>query len=354
MTIKYIINDDINRLTEYNCESNEYQKSNFKLIDDKIYSKISCLSCKNCYLTNITYICMNFKNLIKLNCSLGLISELDNLPNGLEELDCSYNRITCVNNLPKSLKKLRCSGNKITSLDNLPNITYLNCSNNNLTKLDNLPNSLEYLNCENNQIQNLEFLPNLKFLNCSSNKINSLDGLPNSLEYLDCEKNLITSLDNLPNNLVYLNCSYNPINKLDLLPKSLLYLSANGADGYCKFIELKNLPPNLKELFYFYSEVYSTNLEIYIILPKNISVLVLNLNLIKYKISFRGEENLFLTIDWNKLNRIIVNSTGHIGVIKNKFVNKNRLSKHNEYFKISVYDEEFYSKLMIKNNLVDD
>ncbi len=80
---------------------------------------------------------INFKSLIKLDCSHTEITSLDNLPNSLIELNCSHTEITSLDNLPNSLIKLNCSYTKISSLDNLPNsLIELDCSNTKITSLE--------------------------------------------------------------------------------------------------------------------------------------------------------------------------------------------------------------------------
>ena len=89
-----------------------------------------------------------YKKLTKIYCSWNTITNMDNLPNGLEILDCRSNRITNLDNLPSSLKELFCGNNYLTKLDNLPNgLRILKCPLNRIIELDCLPCNLEILDC---------------------------------------------------------------------------------------------------------------------------------------------------------------------------------------------------------------
>ena len=55
--------------------------------------------------------------------------------------------------LPKGLERLYCGNNQLTKLPELPpTLEYLYCYNNQLTELPELPPILKYLYCDNNQL----------------------------------------------------------------------------------------------------------------------------------------------------------------------------------------------------------
>jgi E3 ubiquitin-protein ligase SspH2 len=93
------------------------------------------------------------------------------------------------------------------------NLSYLN-----LTELPELPKGLEKLYCDNNNLNQLPELPEgLKYLFCNNNKLTHLPELPKGLKVLYCWNNKINELPELPEGLEYLNCSDNnlPYNNLE-------------------------------------------------------------------------------------------------------------------------------------------
>lgn len=86
------------------------------------------------------------QNLVHLDISRTLITDLPELPDTLEYLLCDSNELTELPKLPPNLKELICHNNKLTKLPELPkSIVYLNCALNNI---DELPLSL--LDCKMN------------------------------------------------------------------------------------------------------------------------------------------------------------------------------------------------------------
>lgn len=187
-----------------------------------------------------------FINLIYLNCSSNLLSELNisNIQslqllvsnnNNLNELNVSQNlllqRISCNNNLISSLNVsqhtglliLECGGNDISDLD-ISNNTLLNtldCSNNPLGTLDVSNNpALERLYCGSNQLSTLDISQNpaLIYLYCSYNPLGQLDVSNNTaLEFIHCAGNNLESLDvSLQPEMFGLFCYENSMESLDL------------------------------------------------------------------------------------------------------------------------------------------
>jgi len=87
------------------------------------------------------------------------LTELPELPEGLERLYCTNNQLTKLPKLPKGLERLYCDNNQLTELPELPKgLKYLYCGNNKLTKLPEIPKGLRELYCHDNQLpyDNLE------------------------------------------------------------------------------------------------------------------------------------------------------------------------------------------------------
>lgn len=101
-------------------------------------------------------------------------------------------------------------------------------SDNSITELENLPSGLEKLYLDETYITNLDYLPDsLRVLVIIHNKfsIQRLENLPSSLIKLDCRKCGLTNI-NIPQNLHYLICDYNDLTQIhQILPKSLKFAS---------------------------------------------------------------------------------------------------------------------------------
>ena len=119
-------------------------------------------------------------------------------------LDLTNLGLTELPELPEGIQRVYCSANSLTTLPNtLPkSLTLLDCSHNRLTRLpDTLPAGLRDLYCDNNQLLSLP------------------DTLPPALTSFFCNSNRLTTLpDTLPADLTTLYCSHN---QLTTLPKTL-------------------------------------------------------------------------------------------------------------------------------------
>ena len=155
----------------------------------------------------------------------------------LEYVDVGYSYVTELPELPDGVEDLIVSGNYLTSLPELPDeLEYLSCSNNQLTSLPELPDSLESLYCSSNKLTALPALPaSIEMLFCDSNSLTSLPALPEGLEELSCYENKLTALPELPSTLVDLRCSENNLKTLPALPEGMTYLN-------CYENELTSLP----------------------------------------------------------------------------------------------------------------
>ena len=145
------------------------------------------------------------------------------------------------------LKILECSGNEMMSIPGMRSLVRLDCSMNLLTQLPVECKNLEFLNCSYNIIQVIPRYQKLVDLICKHNKLVALPSPLKELETLDCSYN--RALDALPedySNLLNLTISSTKIvsipeslskgiEELDLTQSSLETLD------YCKFENLKRL-----------------------------------------------------------------------------------------------------------------
>ena len=149
--------------------------------------------CYNCCLQTLPDLSKCTKLSI-LDCHLGKLEIIPQLPDSITKLDFSHNEVSRVCNFPHSLMKLYCNYNKLNNLDGLSkliNLLLVWCGYNCITFIPILP-SIVILRCEHNSITELDLTKstNLKRVNCSYNMISCLI-VPNSLQYLYCFNTLI-------------------------------------------------------------------------------------------------------------------------------------------------------------------
>jgi tetratricopeptide (TPR) repeat protein len=134
-----------------------------------------------------------WKNVKKIVFTEGELTNLSNIPDGLETLHCSKQLLIELENLPKSLIELECNLNylKYISLKHLTHLKKLSITDNQLTELEDLPDELEELYCQNNQIGLLDFIDTkkLRILNVSNNRTIILKNIPPSIVDFQSENN---------------------------------------------------------------------------------------------------------------------------------------------------------------------
>lgn len=115
----------------------------------------------------------------------GCITDLKNIPDGIELLHCEGNLLRELPALPASLKQLHLKSNLIEKLNLSPckQLESLTVSYNRLTELPNLPETLQTLLCDHNQIRTLDLKPNihLTILHCQNNPDLTLHHIPESV-----------------------------------------------------------------------------------------------------------------------------------------------------------------------------
>lgn len=120
----------------------------------------------------------------EINIEEGKVTNVYNIPEGVEILTIQKNMLYELKDLPKSLRVLDLEENYLQSID-LSNLT-----------------SLETLNVSHNQLHELKDLPgSLSSINVSHNKMKMLDvGSIDNLNYLNVSNNIITLIENFPEN----------------------------------------------------------------------------------------------------------------------------------------------------------
>lgn len=163
-----------------------------KRLPSTVFSNTSKLDLRRNLFTDMNLIPL--PNLSTLDMSDNKIKYIQckNIPNVLS-LDLSYNLITNINNLPSGLEELYLICNDITKIENLhlPHLRILDLAVNEIKTIENLDNCpfLHELYLGSNQISELPDLTHLKHLK-------TLDLQNNNLVKIDC-KSLPVSLNQL-------------------------------------------------------------------------------------------------------------------------------------------------------------
>jgi len=208
----------------------------------------------------------NFTNLISLNCSANLLTEVNISSNTLlQHFDCSSNLVIDLDvSENSSLINLLCDWNPLTNLElgsinqierlacydgdlvnlnlsYLISLRYLDVSVNNFTSID-LSNNVQLDTLFCSYVYPLEILdvsnnPNLTYLSCRSSNLSSLIVANPVLEFIRCNNNYLEELDlSAVPSLKELLCHYNNLTSLDL---SNLYNLDRVIAGHNDLVELK-------------------------------------------------------------------------------------------------------------------
>tara|TARA_B110000967_G_C18898635_1_gene572766 strand:- start:3922 stop:5364 length:1443 start_codon:yes stop_codon:yes gene_type:complete len=132
-----------------------------------------------------------FNKIEEITLTFGDITNIINLPKGLNKLVCSNNLLIGLESLPLQLNHINVSNNYLTNIDlsNLKNLKTLDVKANKIQNLNNLPKTLEELICDSNELQNLNLIdvPDLKILSISNNLITVIEHLPENLTTFNME-----------------------------------------------------------------------------------------------------------------------------------------------------------------------
>ncbi len=112
----------------------------------------------------------------------GKITNLYNIPEGIETLKVNKNILNILDNLPSSLKCLQIEENYLQKVNiaNLTELKELNLSHNKLEEIQDLPGSLMDISVSHNKLKMLDLknIDNLENLNVSNNTITLIENFP--------------------------------------------------------------------------------------------------------------------------------------------------------------------------------
>ncbi len=124
----------------------------------------------------------------------GKITDIHNFPTILKTFECPNQMLSELQNLPKGLEEINVSGNMMLSvidIKGLEKLRILNVAECGLLHLEDLPASLVDLNCAKNAIRKLDLvgLDELKTLDVTGNKNIILENVPKSIIDLKIDNN---------------------------------------------------------------------------------------------------------------------------------------------------------------------
>jgi hypothetical protein len=136
-----------------------------------------------------------FNNIKTIFFGEGEITNLYNIPDGVNKLVCAKNLLVELDNLPSSLIHLDCDHNYLTSF-NFSKLTMLeefHCNDNKIEEFKNIPKSIVSLYCNQNKLKHLDLkhLSKLKFLHISNNPLIIVENLPETIHEFVSENNPI-------------------------------------------------------------------------------------------------------------------------------------------------------------------
>jgi len=128
---------------------------------------------------------MGFRGIDTIIIPEGNITDITNLPKGLNTFICKRNLIVSIKSLPGSLTNITINNNYLSEIDvsHIKNLNILDIQNNNIHSLENLPSTITELICDYNKLERLDLskLTNLKKLHISNNNITVIENLPENL-----------------------------------------------------------------------------------------------------------------------------------------------------------------------------
>ncbi len=187
-------------------------------------------------------------NLVFLDISQTLLTELPVMPDGLEHLNAQLTSITVFEDLPPALTTLDLGGNTIGQLGVLPSTLenlYLDDCGFTAFPLIQGPTSLLLLHMSYNPIQSAPDLPlTLIEWECSQCGLAQLPVLPPQLQWLSVNDNPLNALQALPSTLIALHVANTALTDLPELPAGLESLMCFGTTIPC----LPNLPGSVNQI----------------------------------------------------------------------------------------------------------
>jgi len=151
----------------------------------------------------------------------------------VESLDLTGCCLSSLENLPPNIINLILDDNMLKTLGDIDtmipdNVQVLSADNNFIEKIYKLPNKLAILNLSSNSLTNIDcpIPPNLEMIKLSCNSFTEIPILGDGVKEINISSNKLASLKNLSGSVTSLDCSDNTIMKIDEpLPKNLAMLS---------------------------------------------------------------------------------------------------------------------------------
>ena len=165
----------------------------------------------------------------------GEITNLLNIPEGVQKIVCPNNLLVSLESLPSTLEHLEIPKNHLKKLDlsKLPNLTHLNINDNEFQEINSFPSDLIELYMDNNKLKHLDLrrVPDLEVLHISNNPITIIENLPENIRDFQME--------NTPT-IEFRNAVLLPELKRDLNEDADMNQRIDYEDALRKYFKLKN------------------------------------------------------------------------------------------------------------------
>ena len=136
-----------------------------------------------------------FDNIKTIIFGEGEITNIYNVPEGVNKLICAKNLLVELEDLPTSITYLDCDHNYLVSFDfsKLSMLEEFHCNDNKIEELNNIPKSIVSLYCDQNKLKHLDLknLVNLRTLHVSNNSLIIIENLPDTVHEFISENNPI-------------------------------------------------------------------------------------------------------------------------------------------------------------------
>jgi len=136
-----------------------------------------------------------FDNIKTIIFGEGEITNIYNVPEGVNKLICAKNLLVELENLPTTITYLDCNHNYLVYFDisKLSMLEEFHCNDNKIEELNNIPKSIVSLYCDQNKLKHLDLknLVNLKTLHVSNNSLIIIENLPDTVHEFISENNPI-------------------------------------------------------------------------------------------------------------------------------------------------------------------
>jgi len=158
-------------------------------------------------------------NCTNVDISNNDINDIGDFPDSLKKLDCSNNNLSKFGKINRAIVKIDFSCNNFDDFPDcslLGKLIFIDGSKNGISEIDNLPSGLDVLimkDCKLTKI-NCVLPPSLTAVNLSDNLLTEMPDLPTNIDEIDLSDNRINDLKDIPDSVKILDVSNNCLTEI--------------------------------------------------------------------------------------------------------------------------------------------